>query len=581
MGMILSQPGRINLFKVNNKKWIRLSLATKILAVFLVLSVVSLVIIGILAFSAIRGVGDYALESNNTLGNSVVQDSTRALQQLGEKMIEQKARDTAAQIELYFREHKGLTLADLPKDVELRNIAVQPVGQTGYTAIVDANNFYIVVHKFPENEGKNLTTLRESLPAFWKIIQASAGGAPSSGYYDWIEPDGKIWPKYAFIAPINAPITGTDKGLTLWSTTYISEFSAPAQVTRKKIDASVADTEMNINSRINSMQVTFMGIFIAIIVCVIGLSFLVAKTITRPVLALTKGVNIIGQGNLDYAVNIKTGDEIENLANSFNKMASDLRGQMEIIRLTTAEKERVQKELEIAKGIQQTFLPESAPKIEGFDLAGLNTPALEVGGDFYDFIPVDLNKWGLVIADVSGKGVPAALFMALSRTLIRSNTTGSTSPLETIRRTNDIIAQDTRANMFVTLFYGVLDPVRKTLTYINAGHNPPLVQGKSPVEITMLAAKGIALGVLTDMEFEEKEISLHPGDILILYTDGVTEAINLKNEMFGHERISGIVEENYYLSAQEIIQKIEKEVFTFSEGQPQFDDITLLLLKVI
>jgi len=546
-----------------------------------VVSVVSLVIVGILAFSAIRGVGNYALESNNTLGSSAVQDSTQALQQLGEKMIEQKARDVAAQIELYFKEHPEITLADLPDNVELRNIAVQPVGQTGYTAIVDSNNFSIVVHKFPENEGKNLTTLRESLPAFWKIIQASTGGVPSSGYYDWVEPDGTVNQKYAFIAPINAPITGIYKGLTLWSTTYISEFSAPAENTRQMIDASVADTEKNINNRINSMQVTFTGIFILVIGCVIGLSFLVAKTITRPVLELTKGVRIIGQGNLDYAVNIKTGDEIEDLANSFNKMASDLKDQMEIIRLTTAEKERVQKELEIAKGIQQTFLPESAPKIEGFDLAGLNTPALEVGGDFYDYIPVDLNKWGLVIADVSGKGVPAALFMALSRTLIRANTTGHTTPAETIRRTNDMISEDDRANMFVTLFYGVLDPVRKTLTYVNAGHNPPLVQGKSPVEITMLAAKGVALGVMTDIEFEEKELVLHSGDILILYTDGVTEAVNRKNEMFGYERISQIVEKNYYLSAQEIIHIIEKEVFTYSEGQPQFDDITLLLVKVI
>lgn len=567
--------------KVNKRNWIRLSLATKILTVFLVLSVVSLVIVGILAFSAIRGVGNYSLESNTSLGRSAVQNSTQALQHLGEQMIEQKARDVAAQVELYFRDHRDLTLADLPEDVELRNIAVQPVGQTGYTAIVDSNNFSIVVHKFPENQGKDLTTLSKTLPAFWKIIQASTGGVPSSGYYDWIEPDGKVNQKYAFIAPINTPITGINKGLTLWSTTYISEFSAPAEDTRKMIDASVANTEININSRINSMQVTFMGIFIAVIVCVIGLSFLVAKTITRPVLALTKGVGIIGQGNLDYTVDIKTGDEIENLANSFNKMASDLRGQMEIIRLTTAEKERVQKELEIAKGIQQTFLPESAPEIEGFDLAGLNTPALEVGGDFYDFIPVDLNKWGLVVADVSGKGVPAALFMALSRTLIRANTTGTSTPAETIHRTNNMISEDSRANMFVTLFYGVLDPVRKTLTYINAGHNPPLVQGKSPIEITMLAAKGIALGVKTDMEFEEKEIVLHSGDILILYTDGVTEAINRKNEMFGHERISRIVEENYYLSAQEIVKKIEKEVFIYSEGQPQFDDITLLLVKVV
>jgi HAMP domain-containing protein len=551
------------------------------LTVFLLLSVISLAIVGFFAYKNIRGVGDYALESNKALGSSAVVDSTQALQQLGEKMIEQKARDVAAGVELYLWEHRELTMADLPKDIELRKLAVKPVGQTGYTAIVDANHFVIIVHKFPENEGKDLTTLRSTLPAFWKIIQSSAGGVPSSGYYDWIEPDGSIKQKYAFIAPINAPVAGLNRGLTLWSTTYISEFSAPAEDTRKMIDASTADTGRNINTRINNLQTAFIWIFGGVIICVIGLSYWMARTITRPVLALTKGARIIGAGNLDHTVNIKTGDEIEDLAVSFNKMAFDLKGQMEIIRLTTAEKERVQKELEIAKGIQQSFLPESAPKIEGFDLAGLNTPALEVGGDFYDFIPVGLNKWGLVIADVSGKGVPAALFMALSRTLIRANATDNITPARAICRANDMISEDGRANMFVTLFYGVLDPLRKSLTYVNAGHNPPMVLGNSPVEITMLAAKGVALGVMTDIEYEEKEIALHPGDILVLYTDGVTEAVNRKQEMFGSERIAKLVEENHRLSAQEIIKLIEKEVFTFSDGQPQFDDITMLLVKVV
>jgi serine phosphatase RsbU (regulator of sigma subunit) len=564
-----------------SRSWIKLSLTTKMLTVFLALSVISLLIVGILAFSNIRDMGSYALESNKALGSSAVEDSTTALRKLGEQMIEMKARDVASQVELYFWEHRELTLADLPKDISLRKIAVQPVGQTGYTAIVDANHYVIIVHKYPENEGKDLTALSKTLPAFWKIIQSSSGGVPSSGYYDWVEPDGTVNQKYAFIAPINAPITGVNRGLTLWSTTYISEFSTPADETRKIIDASTAQTGQNINQRIDRLQTLFIWILGVVAVVVLGFSYWVARSITRPVQALTRGAKVIGAGNLDYNVNIQTGDEIEELANSFNKMAQDLKGQMEIIRLTTAEKERVQKELEIAKGIQQSFLPESAPLIAGFDLAGLNTPALEVGGDFYDFIPVGLDKWGLVIADVSGKGVPAALFMALSRTLIRANATDKVTPAGAIRRANDMISENGRANMFVTLFYGVLDPVRKTLAYVNAGHNPPLVLGQGGVEITLLAARGVALGIMSDIEFEEKEIALHQGDILVLYTDGVTEAINRKQEMFGNDRIGRLVEANHHLSAREIIKLIEREVASFSEGQPQFDDITLLLVKVL
>jgi serine phosphatase RsbU (regulator of sigma subunit) len=566
---------------VNKRKSIRLSLAIKTVVVFLLLSIVSLLIVGSIALNAIRGVGDYSLESNKALGDSAIEESSQALQKLGEKMIQQKALDVAAQVEMYFRAHPELKKTDLANDPELRKIAVQLVGQTGYTAIVDANYYEIVVHKFPENEGKNLTSLATTLPAFWQIILGSSSGTASSGYYDWIEPDGSIDQKYAYIAPINAPIMGTERGLTLWSTTYITEFSAPAQDARQIIEKSAADTGRNINSRISRMQNIFIGVFAAVFLAVFVLSFWLARTITRPVKALTKGAHFIGLGNLDYTVDIKTGDEIEDLAHSFNKMAEGLKAQIEIIRLTTAEKERVQKELEIAKGIQKSFLPESSPKIDGFDLAALNTPALEVGGDFYDFIPVSLDKWGLVIADVSGKGVPAALFMALSRTMIRANATNNPTPSKVIRQANDMISEDVRSNMFVTLFYGVLDPVRKTLTYVNAGHNPPLVMGKSAGDIIMLATKGVALGLMTDVVFEEKEINLHPGDILLLYTDGVTEAINRKQELFGQDRISKIVEENKNLSAQNLINLIEKEVFTYSDGQPQFDDITLLLVKVL
>jgi phosphoserine phosphatase RsbU/P len=225
-------------------------------------------------------------------------------------------------------------------------------------------------------------------------------------------------------------------------------------------------------------------------------------------------------------------------------------------------------------------LPESAPKVEGAEMAAVNVPALEVGGDFYDFIPVGLNKWGLVIADVSGKGVPAALFMALSRTLVRAYAVGNPTVSEAILRTNNLIADDARNSMFVTLFYGVLDTKNRTLTYVSAGHNPPLMLQGHGGDTIMLKAKGVALGIMPDIELEEKEIHLEKGDMVTLYTDGVTEAINKKNEQFGPERLITVVTSNQNLSAAEIIKKVEQEVTEFSQGQPQFDDITLLILKM-
>jgi len=203
-----------------------------------------------------------------------------------------------------------------------------------------------------------------------------------------------------------------------------------------------------------------------------------------------------------------------------------------------------------------------------------------VGGDFYDFIPVGSQKWGLVIADVSGKGVPAALFMALSRTLVRANVSDSVTVSEAIRKTNSLIAENDRSNMFVTLFYGVLDPVKMTLTYVSAGHNPPFMLRKGGNDIIMLKARGVALGVVPDIGLEEKEIKLDTGDIVVLYTDGVTEAINGREEQFGQDRVITITEKSRNWTAAEIIQQIKDRVLEFSQGQPQFDDITLMVLKI-
>jgi len=340
-------------------------------------------------------------------------------------------------------------------------------------------------------------------------------------------------------------------------------------------------TTENVQAAIRDTIVRSILVSLSVVAAGILLSFLFSNGITRPIRKLTAAAQIMGQGDLSHIVEVETKDEVGVLARSFNKMAEDLKSYIEDLRRTTAEKERVEKELEIGRGIQQSFLPEVPPKVDGFEIAALNSPALEVGGDFYDFIPVAMDKWGLVMADVSGKGVPAALFMALSRTLIRANAVDNPTVSQAILKANKMIAEQERANMFVTLFYGILDAKKKTITYINAGHNPPLVLRKKGGDIVMLAAKGVALGVMSDIALEEKEVSLREGDIAILFTDGVTESINRKQEQFGQERLVKLIAESHTLSAQEIIKKIEREVTAFSEGQSQFDDLTLMAVKVL
>jgi len=243
------------------------------------------------------------------------------------------------------------------------------------------------------------------------------------------------------------------------------------------------------------------------------------------------------------------------------------------------ELEKKKLELNIAREIQQSFLPEMVPPLKGFDLAAKSLPAKEVGGDFYDFIPISGDEIGLVIADVSGKSVPAALFMVLSRAMVKASATGNTSALKVAKRANDLISADAKSGMFVTLFYAILDQGARTLRYVNAGHNPPLVLDGETGDLTLLKTRGIAMGVMDDAEMEEKVIEIGEGDLVVFYTDGVTEAVDDEYHQFGTERLVETVKKNSHLPAVDLVEKITGEILAFSRGAPQFDDITLMVLK--
>jgi len=241
-------------------------------------------------------------------------------------------------------------------------------------------------------------------------------------------------------------------------------------------------------------------------------------------------------------------------------------------------------ELQIAAEIQQSFLPEALPEIRGFDIAARSVMAKEVGGDFFDVIPfevipLDMGKFGILIADVSGKGVPAALFMALSRIVVRVNALWHRDPAKAIGFANDIITQDSKAGMFVTLFYGSLSEKDRTLTYVNAGHNPPLLYRWRTKTFEELMPTGIFLGGLEHQVYSSRTVEIGAGDIVILYTDGITESINGKEEMFGEDRLRSIIREHNGLSAIGILEKMLEEVNSFAVGQPQFDDITLMVIR--
>ena len=249
------------------------------------------------------------------------------------------------------------------------------------------------------------------------------------------------------------------------------------------------------------------------------------------------------------------------------------------------EMERKDTELRIAAEIQKSLLPDTIEQVLGFDIAAKTIMAREVGGDFFDVIPLEVipskeRSTGVVIADVSGKGVPAALFMALSRIVIRVNALWHSKPADAIRDANNTITHDSQSGMFVTVFYGKIDWQNRTLTYVNAGHNPPLLLRAADREFSQLSPTGIAIGVRENADYATSELPLEPGDVLVLYTDGVTEAANRRDELFSEERLRNAVRADAGSSARELMEKILEEVKTFCGDWPQSDDITLIVIKV-
>jgi serine phosphatase RsbU (regulator of sigma subunit)/CHASE2 domain-containing sensor protein len=248
---------------------------------------------------------------------------------------------------------------------------------------------------------------------------------------------------------------------------------------------------------------------------------------------------------------------------------------------------RTTRELEIARQIQLSFLPASFPKSEDFQIAAYYLPARQVGGDFYDVIPLPDGRLALVIADVSDKGVPAALFMALSRSYVRvySHPKGGTfqmTSLESVlQAVNDSLVDGNPSSMFVTLFYGLLDPHTRRLHYVNAGHNPPLLVRPGIGQTEFISGNGMALGVFDGIGFEEYDLALERGQAIIFYTDGVTEARSPSGELYGEERLIHAGSACIDLDAEGIVAHIRRDLETFVADAPQADDISLLVLKII
>ena len=308
---------------------------------------------------------------------------------------------------------------------------------------------------------------------------------------------------------------------------------------------------------------------------------LISGFINKPMRRLISGVSSLELGNLDISINIKTKDELGSLAGAFNKMTADLKESIERSARIMAEKEHISAELDVATKIQESMLPcifPAYPDRAEFDIYAIMLPAEEVGGDFYDFFLIDDRTLAVVVADVSDKGIPAALFMVITKTLIKNNSLSGKDPREVFEAVNNILCESNDAGMFVTAFLGYLDIPSGKLTFVNAGHNPPLLCADGSYE-WLRTRPNIMLAVMEDVSYEQHEVVLRPGGELFLYTDGVTEAANKEYEMFGEARLIGTVNEYLDLPVREFTVTMKQEIDGFADGEEQTDDITMLTLR--
>ncbi|MBP7791923.1 MAG: SpoIIE family protein phosphatase [Candidatus Goldbacteria bacterium] len=342
-------------------------------------------------------------------------------------------------------------------------------------------------------------------------------------------------------------------------------------------------SQNNINKVMASKQINIVIISILIFILVaIGIYYLLGLII-KPLQVLHEGVLAIGDGNLDRRIEIEGEDEFSEIAKAFNDMAVKFKGAQESL----IEQEKIQKEIQVAKDIQQTLLPkdEAIPTTEGFDIFPLYRSAKEVGGDYFDIIKVGPNLIGVIVADVSGKGVPGSLVMTITRTVVRLIATQNKSAKSVLTKVNNFVKEDMKKGMFVTCFYMVLDSITRRINFACAGHNPLILFRAKENKVYYIKPKGFPLGISLNDEnlfkkvMVEEELKLQKDDMIVIYTDGITEAMNGKRELFGEQRFVECIKKYGKLTSKEFIDNLDRELKDFTMGYPQNDDITIVAIK--
>lgn len=356
-----------------------------------------------------------------------------------------------------------------------------------------------------------------------------------------------------------------------------------ADETKKNIMDYTLAKKQSITKLLIDIQKYVLLFFIVIVAITILIAVKMSDKISQPILDLTQGVRDVGKGNLDLNLKIETGDEIETLAQAFNKMTNDLKLYIKNLKETTAAKEKIESELQIATRIQASMLPRIFPPFpqrKDFDIFASMIPAKEVGGDLFDFFFISENKFCFIIGDVSGKGVPASLFMVIAKTLIKNEALRDIPPEEIFFNVNNALCEDNDESMFVTGFVCIIDLETGQVDFSNAGHNPPLLMGITNKKCDYMKVNpGFVLGGMSEFEYVTESLHMNAGDILFLYTDGVNEAMDPDYNEYTELRLKQLLSKDDTRDVNQIVVSVNLDVNRFVKEAEQSDDITILAFK--
>jgi len=358
-------------------------------------------------------------------------------------------------------------------------------------------------------------------------------------------------------------------------TSYITGATLILQTSIHQLLSTVFSQANEVNRISLYVLLAFSVILLQIVILAASLGFAINGLITSSASKLKKATKAVSAGDFDHYIVIDTKDEFGELAVSFNEMSAKIKKMMEEVK----EKEALKKELQIAHNIQANLLPENPPQIRGWDIAAYSEPAKEVGGDFYDFIKLLNGKIAFSIGDVSGKGMPAALLMSNLQASLRIIATASNELGAIISSLNRQAYCATSEEMFATMFYGILDPLTGILQYVNAGHDFPLVLKNG--EISTLETGGLLLGAFEEITYEVGEVMIEPGDSMIMYSDGITEAMNSKDEPYGLENLKFVLDKSDKMTANSLLTTIIENVEKYAGDCAQSDDMTIICMKRI